>query len=263
MRRVIWALGLGGLLSLGVGCSNQVGSDPSGTGSSAIASSPSPSSSANFPPDPALASVNVSGNPPGSPVATPAAAAANTLPEGTLPESLISKTDPLRRLPQVRAGRSNPFASLAVNPRVVVAPAAPSTAAPAAPQLLQSPRTLTPAVQLPLPSRPLPNGALPTVAVAPTGAAIPAEPAIRSSSLARQIRISGAVHVGDRLSIIVEVPNEHTSRPVSVGDYIGNGSVLVKRIEMRGSQEPRVIFEENGVEVVREVGDVSPLLSAL
>ena len=255
MRRVIWALGLGGLLSLSVGCGNQVGSDPSGTGSSAIASSPSPISSASFPPDPALAAVNVSGNPPGAPAVTAATAAVNTLPEGTLPESLISKTDPLRRLPQVRAGRSNPFASLAVNPRVVVAPAAP--------QLLQSPGTVTTAAPLPLPPRPLSNGVLPTVAVAPTGVAIPAAPAVRSSSLARQIRISGAIHVGDRLSIIVEVPNEQTSRPVSVGDYLGNGSVLVKRIEMRGSQEPRVIFEENGVEVVREVGDVSPLLSAL
>ncbi len=263
MRRVIWALSLGGLLSLSVGCGNQVGSDPSGTGSSAIASSPSPISSASFPPDPALAAVNVSGNLPVAPAVTAATAAVNTLPEGTLPESLISKTDPLRRLPQVRAGRSNPFASLAVNPRVVVAPAVASTAAPAAPQLLQSPRTLTTAAPLPLPPRPLPNGVLPTVAVAPTGVAIPAAPAVSSSSLARQIRISGAIHVGDRLSIIVEVPNEHTSRPVSVGDYIGNGSVLVKRIEMRGSQEPRVIFEENGVEVVREVGDVSPLLSAL
>jgi len=263
MRRVIWALGVGGLLSLSVGCSNQVGSDPSGTGSSAIASSPSPIASASFPPDPALAAVNVSGNPPGAPAVTAATAAVNTLPEGTLPESLISKTDPLRRLPQVRAGRSNPFASLAVNPRVVVAPAVASTAVPAAPQLLQSPRTLTTAAPLPLPPRALPNGVLPTVAVAPTGVAIPAAPAVRSSSLARQIRISGAIHVGDRLSIIVEVPNEQTSRPVSVGDYLGNGSVLVKRIEMRGSQEPRVIFEENGVEVVREVGDVSPLLSAL
>ena len=263
MRRVIWALGLGGLLSLSVGCSNQIGSDPSGTGSSAIASSPSPISSASFPPDPALAAVNVSGNPPGAPAVTAATAAANTLPEGTLPESLISKTDPLRRLPQVRAGRSNPFASLAVNPRVVVAPAVASSAVPAAPQLLQSPRTLTTAAPLPLPPRALPNGVLPTVAVAPTGVAIPAAPAAMPSSLARQIRISGAIHVGDRLSIIVEVPNEQTSRPVSVGDYLGNGSVLVKRIEMRGSQEPRVIFEENGVEVVREVGDVSPLLSAL
>lgn len=258
MRRVIWALGLGGLLSLSAGCSRQLGTIPNGQGNLAIAPSPV----TNFPPDPALGAVNAPLQDPGAPAT---AEAGKPLPEGTLPESLIAKTDPLRRLPQVRAGRSNPFVSLAVSPRVVTTTTVGSpVAVPQPPQLLPSPGTLATApVQLPLPPRPLPVEPLPTTPVAPTGAGIPSGPVAPASSLARQIRISGAMQVGDRLSIIVEVPNEHTSRPVTVGDYISNGSVLVKRIEMRGNQEPRVIFEENGVEVIREVGDVSPLFSAL
>lgn len=258
MRKTIWILALGGLLSLPAGCSNQTGATATGQSSPAIAPSPV----ANVPPDPTLASANAPLRVPSAPVVEENSKA---LPEGTLPESLISKTDPLRRLPQVRVGRSNPFGSLTVSPRVVTtATVASPVAVPQAPQVLPSLGTLATApVNLPLPLRSSPNGPLPSIPVPPTGTVRPSAPVPLAASLARQIRISGAMQVGDRLSIIVEVPNEHTSRPVTVGDYIGNGSVLVKRIEMRGNQEPRVIFEENGVEVVREVGDVSPLFSTL
>lgn len=249
MRRAFWTLGLGGLLALAAGCGSQTGSNPSGQAGSAIA----PSATVSFPTDPALATGD-----PGL-----ATAALDTLPQGSLPDSLIAKTDPLRRLPQVRAGRSNPFAALAVNPVVVAAPSvSPAARVPAAPQVLPTiVGGAAPNVPSPQSLPNLPNGSLPLIPVATTGALPPAP--VVSSSLAQQIRISGAIQVGDRLSIIIEVPDEHTSRSVSVGDYIGNGSVLVKRIEMRSSQEPRVIFEENGVDVVREVGDVSPLMSAL
>jgi hypothetical protein len=42
-----------------------------------------------------------------------------------------------------------------------------------------------------------------------------------------------------------------------VGQRIANGEVLVKRIEIQGS-EPAVVFEQLGVEVVRFVGDSIP-----
>lgn len=254
MRRFAWAVGFSGLLALGAGCGKQVGSNVTGGASSAIASN----QAANLADEPALrsdAALSFS-----DPVA-----GLNSLPQGTVPDSLIVKTDPLRRLPQVRVGRSNPFASLAVNPTVVAVPTVSSSigSVPAAPQILPSPVTDTAtAPNLPLSPQSLPNSPLPAIPVAPTGAVSPV-PVAPPPSLAQQIRVSGAIQVGDRLSIIVEVPNEHTSRSVSVGDYVGNGSVLVKRIEMRGSQEPRVVFEENGVDVVREVGDVSPLMSSL
>ncbi len=254
MRRVAWAVAFSGVLALGAGCGNQVGSNVPGAASSAIA----PNGTANLANDPDLPSdaALASSDP---------TVGLSSLPEGTIPDSLIAKTDPLRRLPQVQVGRSNPFASLAVNPTVVAMPTMSSStgSVPAAPQVLPSPMAAIPiASNLPLSPQSSPNAFLPTIPVAPTGAVPPAS-VPPSISLARQIRVSGAIQVGDRLSIIVEVPNEHTSRSVSVGEYIGNGSVLVKRIEMRGNQEPRVIFEENGVDVVREVGDVSPLMSSL
>ncbi len=253
MRKVAWAVGFSGLLALGAGCGKQVGSNVPGRAGSAIA----PTEATNVPLDPALPSAAVASSDP--------TVGVNSLPQGTVPDSLIVKTDPLRRLPQVQVGRSNPFASLAVNPRVVAMPPMASApgSVPAAPQVLPSPLAAAPiAPNLPLPLQSSPNGSLPAIPVAPTGA-VPPMSVAPSPSLAQQIRVSGAIQVGDRLSIIVEVPNEHTSRSVSVGEYIGNGSVLVKRIEMRGSQEPRVVFEENGIDVVREVGDVSPLMSSL
>lgn len=43
------------------------------------------------------------------------------------------------------------------------------------------------------------------------------------------------------------------SQYVRVGQRVSNGQVLIKRINMRGS-EPTVVLEENGIEVSRPVG---------
>jgi hypothetical protein len=45
-----------------------------------------------------------------------------------------------------------------------------------------------------------------------------------------------------------------------VGDRLAGGTVLIKRVEIHG-QEPRVILEHNGQEIVRTVGDRTTLLS--
>jgi hypothetical protein len=50
------------------------------------------------------------------------------------------------------------------------------------------------------------------------------------------------------------VPEETTSRYVQAGQRLANG-VLVKRIEMNQGINPVVILEQNGIEVVRTVGD--------
>ena len=86
-------------------------------------------------------------------------------------------------------------------------------------------------------------GATPAPAAAPAPAPL---------SLARAITINGVVQVGNRVNIIVQVPNEGSSRYVSVGDRLAGGRVLVKRVDMGGG-EPRVVLEQDGVEVVRMV----------
>ena len=57
---------------------------------------------------------------------------------------------------------------------------------------------------------------------------------------------------------IVRSPLEPSSRYVSPGQRIANGQVLVKRIEVRGS-EPVVVLEESGIEVVKFIGQPAEL----
>jgi hypothetical protein len=79
--------------------------------------------------------------------------------------------------------------------------------------------------------------------------------------LSEAIEITGVVEVGGKTSVIVKAPDERSSRYVQVGDYLSNGKVLVKRVEM--GMEPMVILEEDGAEVTRSVGGGSSLAGLL
>ncbi len=91
------------------------------------------------------------------------------------------------------------------------------------------------------PSSPLAPG---NIAVAPTP----------PTDLATAVVVTGVVEVGGVEYAIVDVPDE-PSRYVREGQRIANGQVLVKRIEVREGGEPRVILEQNGVEIARRVGE--------
>jgi hypothetical protein len=81
-------------------------------------------------------------------------------------------------------------------------------------------------------------------------------PVAPTPSIAQAIAVSGVVQAGSKISIIVQVPNESSTRYAVVGDYLANGRVLVKRIEMQGS-EPLVVLEQDGAEFVKSVGSGS------
>jgi hypothetical protein len=74
---------------------------------------------------------------------------------------------------------------------------------------------------------------------------------------AMAIDISGVIEVEGRTQVIIKLPTESFSRYISVGDRIGNGKVLVKRVEGQSSLSPTVILEEVGVEVPRKIGEIS------
>jgi hypothetical protein len=74
---------------------------------------------------------------------------------------------------------------------------------------------------------------------------------------AMAIDISGIIEVEGRTQVIIKLPTESFSRYISVGERIGNGKVLVKRVEGQSSLSPTVILEEVGVEVPRKIGDIS------
>lgn len=78
-------------------------------------------------------------------------------------------------------------------------------------------------------------------------------PPIPQPVIAPGVAVSGIIQLGGTPYAIVRSGGE-PERYVKVGDRIGNGSVRVKRIETL-AYEPRVIFEENGIEVAKTVSD--------
>jgi hypothetical protein len=165
-------------------------------------------------------------------------------------------------------GRPDPFSALPLTPTVIVKqnpdPIVPSVA----PSIISAAPGLQPfdsaaTAQQALPSIAVPAAPVPTVAVAPVAAPVapPAPvvavpPAPPTPSLAQTIAVSGIVQAGSRTSIIVRVPHETSSRYAVVGDYLANGKVLVKRIEMQGT-EPIVVLEQDGAEFIKPVGSGS------
>lgn len=198
------------------------------------------------------------------PFAKPLVAQKPAGPGATVP-GLIQSTNGDERARQVQAniaaqrGKKDPFAGL---PPAL--PRTPTVASqvPNVPRLPNNPRRTagTPFAPprntpLPPPSSPLPSRGTPAAPNnTPTIAALPPQP---STTLASSVEVTGVVNVGGRMQAIVKAPNEATSRYVSIGQRLSNGQVLVKRIDMTGS-DPVVILEQNGVEVSKVVGEKAP-----
>ncbi len=84
-----------------------------------------------------------------------------------------------------------------------------------------------------------------------------------STEVARAVEVSGVTNIGGTVRAIVKEPNEAISRSVSEGDYLAKGSVLVKRIQIDSDQEPSVILEQNGVEVIKPVKSTNSPIASL
>lgn len=197
-------------------------------------------------------------------------------PRGILPPDLISSTDPNQRVQQVKGNRTDPFALLPTTPTVQF----PEGVTQPAPTVVQPTNTIgTPGTQ---PRGTAPRGTTspqtrtapsprrsPTASdtgrsgtsgqVAPSPQPAPRSPITATAprpqpELARAVKVTGVVQVGDSVYAIVNAPNEPTSRYVQEGQRLSNGQILVRRIETNRS-EPVVILEQYGVEVVRAVGE--------
>ena len=75
------------------------------------------------------------------------------------------------------------------------------------------------------------------------------------STLAESVIVSGLYQGNGGAKLIVKAPEEDTSRYVEVGQYLSNGQILVKSIDFNYSPTPRVILEQSGVEVTKEIGE--------
>ncbi len=163
---------------------------------------------------------------------------------------LIQPTNPNQRAQQVQKGRKDPFAGLfaPIIPRGATAAATPqSTQLPKLP-VAEAPQ---PVAVKPSP-QPSPVPAIPLPPVAPETAFVPPPP---QPEIARGVSVMGVVQIGNEVQAIVQVPNEATSRYIAVGQWLSNGQVLVKRIEVNQGSDPLVILEQNGIEVAKAVGE--------
>ncbi|WOD38356.1 hypothetical protein [Nodosilinea sp. E11] len=189
---------------------------------------------------------------------------------------LIQSTDANERLQQISDGRTDPFATVPIPPppQIIAPPpppgGSPTPGAPAAGTTAVAPGT--PGVA---PGATTPGGTgLPPTATAPgtPGAASPGAtpgvpgagqpaagtppplaplPALPQPTLAQAVQVTGVMTIGSENFAVVQTGSG--SQYVRAGQRVSNGQVLVKRIDMRGS-EPTVVLEENGIEVSRPVG---------
>lgn len=171
---------------------------------------------------------------------------------------LVQPTHAKARIPQITSGRQDPFAAIATSP--IIVPSQNTSAAKPVPKLPPIPKATTTVPAAPAaPVAPAPAIALaplpPLQSAPPDLSALPPAPApVSPTSVAAAIEVTGVMQVGQKVSAIVQVPGEQTSRYVGTGDYLANGKVLVKRIQIESSGEPIVILEQNGVEVAKSVG---------
>lgn len=182
-------------------------------------------------------------------------------------KGMIQTTNSQARLSQISTtGRRDPFsailpASIQLPPqKTAQSPVSPTQASAkqavrklpvrVAPQTIArspNPPSLRPIAALP----PLPIGRTP-MTIAP----------ISRTSLADAVQITGVVQISGKAVAIIQSPQEGTARYVKPGDYIANGSVLLKRIIISKNGEPTIVLQQNGVEVMKSVGSTGPIASA-
>ena len=187
------------------------------------------------------------------------------------PKGLIPSTNPTT-LP-IAKGRIDPFSSVTVAPVKLSIPA--ETTQPSKTES-NKPQSDTNQPNKTQPNKPQPNKTQPdkTQSTKPQpDKAQPDKPQstkpqpdkaqpLPSTDLARAVEVKGVMQVGERLAAIVQESDEKISRSVSAGEYLSNGAVLVKRIDLGSNEEPLVILEQNGVEVIKAVtSNNSPVAS--
>jgi hypothetical protein len=196
---------------------------------------------------------------------TPMVPAAPQLASIPTSAELIQSTDPEERVRQINSRRSDPFATVPVPPPPKVTPPPPPAGRPTAAAPTNTggvPATPTAAAPTTTPggaaAQPGGTAAQPTGPGGQPGSrpgeiALAPLPSLPEPTQAQEVVVTGVVTIGDRTYAIVQSPDEPTGRYVSAGQRVAGGSVLVKRIDMRGN-EPVVVLEQNGVEVSHSVG---------
>ena len=165
-----------------------------------------------------------------------------------LPEiaGLIPATDPEVRVRSSVRGRNDPFSIVTLNPRIQIEE-----------KEEKRPATTNRAVNNRVSNRVNEND---------SELDLPLPEEVFEPTLAQDVVISGMLEANGRTRLIVQAPEESSSRYVEVGQYLSNGQVLVKRIDKDHFPSPMIILEQSGVEVAKTIGsnlDEDDSLSAL
>lgn len=258
MKRGNWMAGLG-VLALLVSCSREPESKNAQVPTESSLENPAQLSPESV--SPQATSPQSTGTQPAKPqnFPNPIASPVATVEVPAVP-GLLKPTNPARRATTITTGRQNPFEATPTPPLVI----------PVVARGTQSPGRSQPSLS----QRPLaPVSTLPTVPIAANPAllpplTVPANPTLTPlppvgvptappspSRLAETIEITGILQVKGQWNVIVKEPGAPTSRYVKTGDYLANGTVLVKRI-LPGA-EPAVVLQQNGKEVIKSLGSAS------
>ena len=185
--------------------------------------------------------------------------------QSATPETLLASTNGSSRADSIFVGRADPFSPITQAPPVqaptsIAAATTPTGSVQAGPSV--------PSNVAPLPIAPIPTtGQLPALPTSPTPVAVPNTPAplaalpspnqflgnAPTATSPLQVELTGVAQVGDRVALIVREAGSGTSRYTFAGDYLANGQILIKRIDV-SAQEPQVVLEYNGREYTRMVG---------
>lgn len=149
---------------------------------------------------------------------------------------LIPATNPNTRVRNIATGRQDPFSAINVQPQIEIEEDNSADTDTELPPRVTSTPTFEPSDD---------ESFEPSLE----------EDEFSEPTLAREVVITGVVKVDGKDKIIVNAPEESTSRYVEVGQYISNGQILVKSIDFNNFPTPLVILEQFGVEVAREVGE--------
>ncbi|NEO85797.1 MAG: hypothetical protein F6J87_16325 [Spirulina sp. SIO3F2] len=174
----------------------------------------------------------------------------------------LASTDAAAKL--AKPGRQDPFATIPISTEDLESKEGTqaSTVLPKLPTLPVPPVFQLPPFEIGFPP-PEPTPALPADISVPSDAPFSPElPPLPEPDIANTLVVTGVIMVKGIPHAIVEGP-ELKSTYVREGDYLLNGQVLVKRIEASKGGPAFVVFEELGIEVVKQVGEQAAGAQAL
>ncbi|MGF1478860.1 MAG: hypothetical protein ACFB4I_05150 [Cyanophyceae cyanobacterium] len=216
------------------------------------------------------------------PVSTPAEEEA-VVTEPQPPElgvELITPTDPNSQRQVIVQGRPDPFDPISMQPIVTVIPPEPETIDDPGASAAQGTSTQSPSASLPStrttasrpstsspsakpanrpsassPAATSPQAKQPKPTSSSSTDSQPASPPPNPAQLAESVVVSGIVEIGGKSHAILKAPQESSSRYVQPGQYVAMGEVLVKEIQY--GKSPAVLLEQNGIEVLKSVGETA------